>query len=624
MKKTLVATLCAVALIGCDKESSNSTTDKTFNTRVKVLSANLWHDLDKGYDQGLAEMQHANADVILTQESDGVNARLAEDLGMYFVQGHEEDASVGILSKFPIVKVLYGREEDRNRDRGGQVGAVLDVNGREVVVWDNHLDWKQYTAVEPRGLDGNTSAPHANCAANKFGDQLDNYNAQSYRPEQAEHQNQTVEPYLKKGTPVIIGGDFNEPTGEDWKQNNQRFDRNGSSYDFSSHRIVRQAGFVDTFRKLYPNANEFPGITWPVRNDESWTKSAAVIKGCTRKIDDRDRIDFIYYNQNAAKMTLDSVAFVGPRYSDHFHPVDGEDPSVYKTYEPHEGLKVVNGEPTYGSDVKEFPSDHLWYSASFTIKTPGQVSTAKSLDLNPRFDNLQLATDGSDLIVGFNIQNWSSYIESGRDYFVHVTCHAGSASSRSGGIKQIIEKPSDDHPLAINVSNEYLQQLKKSQHKLQLRIFSNVAGSPKVYAAKSISMDDIEKVISVELPPEPSFEVNGGQAIAFEAPLPMKWAHATNNADQWIAVYRKGDSPQASSRGWVYARTDLDETNSVAQWQVKPSQGEKVGEVTLPSIQALLSARAPELRDSEYDIYLFGTSNGADSTLAKQTISVTY
>lgn len=620
MKKTLLSVVCACALMGCDEQSSAA---KEYDTQVKVLTANLWHDLEKGYDVGLAEMRYSNADVILTQESDGVNARLANDLNMHYWQGREGDASVGILSKFPIIKVIEGLDSDQDADRGGQIGAVLDVNGREVVVWDNHLDWKQYTAVEPRGMDGNSSAPHQFCLPNKLtADELDEYNAGSKRPEQMKHQNAALASYMNRGVPVLIGGDFNEPTGLDWKDNNLLFDRTSSDYDFSSHRIVREAGFVDSFRQLYADTNAYPGITWPVRNNESWTKAGKTQKACGRAMDDRDRIDFIYFNQNAQGLTLDKVAFVGPRYSDYFKPVDGHHPDVYQTKEPHEGLLVnENGEPQYSESTSDFPSDHLWYSASFSIKTPQQYSKATSLDLNPRFSNIALATDGSNLTVGFNIENWQGY-EEHRHYSLFVAGHANGPRDSSGGSVKIETKPNDDHPLAITVSNAFLQQLKKAKQKLQLRLYANVAGSPKIFAAGTITMKDIEDIVTVDLPPEPEFHINNGEAVQFDEAMPVSWRHATENTDQWIGVYKKGDSISNASIGWVYANAELDASSSLSEWQTKPNKGSKIGDTTLPSIKVLLKSRAPELGAGEYDLYLFAKSNGSSSVLGKTSVTV--
>ncbi|MDC5821530.1 endonuclease/exonuclease/phosphatase family protein [Vibrio europaeus] len=496
MRKILVLLTVIASLFGCKKDPQPN--PPLNQTTVKVLTANLWHDLEKGYDVGLAEMKHAQADIILTQESDGVNARLAEDLEMYYWQGREGDASVGIFSRFPIVKVLNGMDEDLDTDRGAQIGAVIDINGHEVVVWNNHLDWKQYTAVEPRGLDGNSSAPHDLCLPNKLTQQeLDAYNAHSRRPAQARHQSKVLEQYIANGTPVFVGGDFNEPSGVDWQHNNILFDRTASDYDFSTHRITREAGLLDSFRTLYPDTLSYPGITWPVRNAESWTKSSAVTNGCGRAVDDRDRIDFIYYSDNATGLELDKVAFIGPRYSHFFQPVDGSSTEVYQTLEPHEGRMVnAQGEPEYSENVADFPSDHLWYSATFKLETPYTHSTRKSLDLNPRFENAQLAASGNDLVVGFNIANWVGY-ESSRKYYLYVTEHTAGPRDHSGGYKAITAKPNEQHPLAITVSNDYLKKVKGSDSKLQLRIYSNIAGSPKIFASKTFSLEEIERIVTI-------------------------------------------------------------------------------------------------------------------------------
>lgn len=612
MKKAFIPFLIAGALTGCDDQAQEHT------TQVKVLTANLWHDLNKGYDAGLAEMQHAKADIIFTQESDGVNARLAEDLGMHLWQGPDGRASIGILSKFPITKVLDGDPDGLSQDRGHQIGAVLDVNGRDVVVWNNHLDWKEYATVSPRGLQGN-SVPFPGCHPVTDNNELDQLNERSNRPSQVRYKLSQLKPYLDNNTLVISGGDFNEASGLDWTSGTAAmFDHKGVSHDFLSHRLVREAGMKDSFRELYPDAHAYPGITWPFRNADSWTTSAAIQKECTRVIDDRDRIDFIYYSPSA-DVALDKVAFTGPRYTTFFTAPDG---TTTKTYEPHEGMKQdASGEPDY--ELNEFPSDHLWYSATFTIKTPNKTSKKPSLNFNPKIDNAILGTDGTNLTVGFNIANWEHF-ESDRDYWMNITHHAASAGSYSGGRIKITEKPNAQHPLTLTVKEAFLRTVKSSNSKLQLRLFtysdnkSNT--SPKVLASKTFTMEEIEKVINVSVP---VMTVNNGNPLKMTDPIPVKWENGTNNSAQWIGIYTPDQSISDSSKGWLYARTDLDEKSTIGEWQTKPSTGSETGNVHLPSIKSLLNQRMPKAKAGDYDIYLLGNSDGANNVLTKQRVTFT-
>ncbi|OAN13142.1 hypothetical protein A3K86_15895 [Photobacterium jeanii] len=608
MKKALISLVIAGALIGCDDTQTEQT------TQVKVLTANLWHDLNKGYDAGLAEMKHSQADIIFTQESDGVNARLAEDLNMHMWQGPDGRASIGILSKFPITKVFDGEGEGLDQDRGHQIGALLDINGRDVIVWNNHLDWKEYTTVSPRGIQGNGTT-FDGCTPVSDNAELDRLNEQSKRPNQVRNKLHQLKPYLDNNTLVISGGDFNEASGLDWTDASAAlFDHKGISHDFLSHRLLRQAGLKDSFRELYPDANRYPGITWPFRNADSWTTGANVVKSCQRAIDDRDRIDFIYYNP-ADGVKLDKVAFIGPRYSTYFKAPHGSD---FTTYEPHEGIQVdASGEPTYA--INDFPSDHLWYSATFNIKTPNKTSKKPSLNFNPKFENTLLGTDGTNLTVGFNISNWQHH-EAERDYWLFITSHAASPSSYSGGRVAIKQKPDTKHPLAVTVDETFLRSLKANEQKLQLRLFTMSGPSPKILASKTFTLDEIEKIVDVKVP---TVSINNGQSLNINAAIPFSWENATQNPNQWIGIYTKGQSVSEQSKGWLYTRTDLTETSSLADWHSKPSKGNEQGSVTLPSLKTLLQARMPNAKAGEYDFYLFGDSDGKSSVLAKQTVTVT-
>lgn len=72
---------------------------------------------------------------------------------------------------------------------------------------------------------------------------------------------------LAAGYKVIIGGDFNEPSHCDWiEKNKDMYDHNGFVVPWTVTTLLEEAGFVDSYRKIYPNPLTHPGFTYPSDN----------------------------------------------------------------------------------------------------------------------------------------------------------------------------------------------------------------------------------------------------------------------------------------------------------------------------------------------------------------------
>ena len=68
--------------------------------------------------------------------------------------------------------------------------------------------------------------------------------------------------------------------------------------------LLKQHGFIDSFREIHPNPVSHPGYTWPVaaQGTDGITKKTAWLK----LADERDRIDFILYKSTAPKREDDA------------------------------------------------------------------------------------------------------------------------------------------------------------------------------------------------------------------------------------------------------------------------------------------------------------------------------
>ncbi|GAO29815.1 endonuclease/exonuclease/phosphatase family precursor [Geofilum rubicundum JCM 15548] len=79
--------------------------------------------------------------------------------------------------------------------------------------------------------------------------------------------------------PLILAGDFNSGSHLDWTEANRQ-NRYDLVIDYPATRILDNAGFVDSYRQIYPDEVAHPGFTWSPRFREVL----------------HDRVNFVFYN----------------------------------------------------------------------------------------------------------------------------------------------------------------------------------------------------------------------------------------------------------------------------------------------------------------------------------------
>jgi exonuclease III len=85
-----------------------------------------------------------------------------------------------------------------------------------------------------------------------------------------------------QGTPIFVTGDFNEPSHLDWTADVERAKRCPAVVAWPSTLAVVEAGFVDTYRAVYPDPVARQGLTWTPTTRPDDPK------------DRHDRIDFVF------------------------------------------------------------------------------------------------------------------------------------------------------------------------------------------------------------------------------------------------------------------------------------------------------------------------------------------
>jgi hypothetical protein len=277
-------------------------------SELSVLTFNLWHggtQIDDG-SQVIADIiTEADADVVFTPEKGSATAEIAGLLGFSSVDATD----TGIISRYPILS-------------SGTVGsdwtkAVIDVNGTETVVYGGHLEYQWYANYLPRGYGGaihgdyptgwdtwdQLSAPVTDV------EQILKASNDSDRPEEAAAVVADAAAERAAGRLTLLGGDFNEPSGEDWTEATaDMFDHNGTVIDWPALRVLLDAGMVDSYREKYPDPVTHPGVTWAIENPAfdpsvlTWTPEA----------DERDRIDFVFYTPDE-RIALQDSLIIGPQ-----------------------------------------------------------------------------------------------------------------------------------------------------------------------------------------------------------------------------------------------------------------------------------------------------------------------
>ena len=310
--------------------------------RLRVLSFNIWFSgtaIPDGLDYVVETIKMHDANVVLLSESGAATQAIAEELS---TPGHPYYAAssgdAGIVSEFPIISestLPYVKK------------AVLDVDGREVAAYSAHLYYRNYATYLPRGYGGGVDepSPYAQYGWDEMPggpvtdrDAILKVNEDSRRPEVIRQVIADAADERERGRAVILGGDFNEPSTFDWTAaTSSRFDHNGLTIPWQTTELLRDAGYVDAYRSMYPDPVTHPGFTWPSDNadkavsDLTWAPNA----------DERDRIDYVFHAA-APGVKLLGAGVVGPRSSivrnqrvieetrDNFLPIPDHWPSDHK------------------------------------------------------------------------------------------------------------------------------------------------------------------------------------------------------------------------------------------------------------------------------------------------------
>lgn len=285
---------------------------------LSFLTFNVWQEgtsVPNGFNQIRDIIIEINPDIVCFVEVRNYKnqdwttkiVKALSESGQKYYRGYI-GGDVSFISKYPLEN---GKQIFTNSDKGTVVNFDVNIDGNIVVVSGFHLDYTYYASNLPRGYNGGDpnwkiiDDGKGNPKPNTIVDSIQKYSLKSSRDE-------AVSSFIKsvkfESKPVILMGDFNEPSFLDWTENTKNmFDHNGVVIPWYNTKKLHQEGFVDTYREFYPNEVVNPGFTWPsytsVKKSTSWTPLA----------DERDRIDYIFFKGSDIK--IKEVSIVGPKES---------------------------------------------------------------------------------------------------------------------------------------------------------------------------------------------------------------------------------------------------------------------------------------------------------------------
>ncbi len=300
--------LLAVLLSAC------SNTPVTKNLRV--LQFNIWQEgtiVPNGYEAIISQIIQSEADLVALSEVRNYNNtrfcdRIVESLkdsGYTFYSDYSNDS--GLLSRFPIKE--YNTIYPLINDQGSAYRALIDMDGQEIALYTCHLDYRHCTYYDIYGYSGTTWKKLDEPLLDVEAILADNI--VSKRDDAMKAIIEAAELDKAAGRLIFIGGDYNEPSHLDWiEETKDMYSHQGLVIPWTVTTMLDEAGYIDSYRRIYPNPATHPGFTFPSANPHVSIKRLL----WAAESDERERVDYIHYAPNK-QLELKDVVIWGPNES---------------------------------------------------------------------------------------------------------------------------------------------------------------------------------------------------------------------------------------------------------------------------------------------------------------------
>jgi endonuclease/exonuclease/phosphatase (EEP) superfamily protein YafD len=255
---------------------------------LRVIEWNIWHGgrhLGPDGPSRITELIAATrADVVTMQESYGSQQEIAAALGFDLLTPGPT-ANLAILSRWPLSKLPTKQSSFQST-----LAAVELPIGRRLLLasW-----WLRYANRPGYAAEQHWQPGHD--AAGWVAEDLRLSTAEAAAILEAD-----IEPALADfgdaTLPVIIGGDFNSGSDQDWTAAAARWHGGYGPVSLPTSRLMRERGFIDSFRHLHPDEVARPEGTF------------AVIYGHLQ----HSRIDYIYYRGKNLRAVTSKIVRTSP------------------------------------------------------------------------------------------------------------------------------------------------------------------------------------------------------------------------------------------------------------------------------------------------------------------------
>lgn len=249
-----LALACCAGLVGPPTETVGA---EDAPEVVRVLTFNLWQGGDAGkqpLDRTIEVIERSRADIVGLQETGGIApkgqprpdraAEIAERLGWHYL---DQGSGRGVVSRFEIVG---------STPRKWGVKLRLP-SGRTMYAFNIHFAAAPYQPYQILRIPyGDGDVPFIGTEEEAI------RGAEGARGEQVASLIPELKEALDQGVPVVLTGDFNEPSRLDWTHAAVEAKACPMKVDWPATRAVEEAGLVDAYRAVHPDPVKSPGLTW--------------------------------------------------------------------------------------------------------------------------------------------------------------------------------------------------------------------------------------------------------------------------------------------------------------------------------------------------------------------------
>lgn len=311
-----IVVLLGVLLISSGCSTTQKLSDDKYEQKLSILSFNVFQEgtrFPNGFEYIADNIAHIQPDIVSFAEVRNYNntdfiARMIEALQQRGLTYYgKKGLSTGVISRYPIEEQFFLCPWKSESDDGSATRVKIRIKGQEIVLYALHLDWRYCSYYLPRGFHSSQWIPIDRKVTDP--EELLEDSRKSNRDEILRKVIEDASLQKKKGALIFIAGDFNEPSHLDWQHDTRDlYAHHGVVVDWECSALLKEQGYMDSFRQIYPDSVTFPGFTYPAFDKPI---DLTHFEWDPAKGSDNERIDFIYYYPDPS-LILESVSIVGP------------------------------------------------------------------------------------------------------------------------------------------------------------------------------------------------------------------------------------------------------------------------------------------------------------------------